>query len=181
MEAWSAERLSDRAQIQEVLYRYCAAIDRIQPDALLRNVFHDDALIDKTGEPYPVGQFVEQVAARHPGVPIATHMITTFLVDFLGDNAAFVESWGLALERHPPVAPHTEAVDRVYRVRYGDLFERRGPIGWRIAKRTFVTDHVLSMIADPGLAPDLGASTRGARDRSDPLVRMRLSLGLSEA
>lgn len=174
---WSAERIADRLQISDVLYRYCSAIDRIQPDALMDRVFHADALIDKTGAPYPVADFVAHVAARHPGVPNASHMVTNMLIDFVDDDTAFVESWCIALERHPPVAPETRTVDRVYRVRYGDRFERRDGV-WRIALRTFVIDHILSSVADFALDPPHGGRIDGRRDADDALVRLRVSLGL---
>lgn len=175
---WSAERVADRLQIQEVLYRYCGAIDRIQPGALMDNVFHADATIDKTGTPYPVAEFVATVAARHPGVPKASHMVTNYLVDFLDADTAFVESWCLALERHPPTDIETRTIDRVYRVRYGDRFERRADRRWRIASRTFVLDHVLSTAADPGLEPPPVERLEGRRDADDPIVAIRRGLGL---
>ncbi|EQA98447.1 hypothetical protein FHS51_002188 [Sphingobium wenxiniae] len=175
---WSAERIADRLQISDVLYRYCGAIDRIQPDALMDRVFHADALIDKTGTPYPVAEFVANVAARHPGVPNASHMVTNILIDFVDTDTAFVESWCIALERHPPAGADGRTVDRVYRVRYGDRFERRGDRRWRIATRTFVIDHVLSAAADPALDPPAAARIEGRRDADDAIVRMRVSLGL---
>jgi ketosteroid isomerase-like protein len=175
---WSAERVADRLQIGDVLYRYCGAIDRIQPDALMEKVFHADALIDKGGAPYPVAEFVANVAARHPGVPHASHMVTNILIDFVDDDTAFVESWCLALERHPPAGSESRTVDRVYRVRYGDRFERRGDGRWRIARRTFVTDHILSSVADFALDPPAGGRIAGRRDADDAIVRLRVSLGL---
>ncbi|CAN5238066.1 hypothetical protein BH10PSE13_BH10PSE13_25160 [soil metagenome] len=182
---WSVERLADRLQISEVLYRYCGAIDRIQPDALMDRVFHADALIDKTGAPYPVAEFVANVAARHPGVPNASHMVTNVLIDFVDDDTAFVESWCIALERHPPVGSESRTVDRVYRVRYGDRFERRGQSEsggqWRIALRTFVIDHILSTVADFALDPPAAGRIAGRRDADDAIVRLRVSLGLPQA
>lgn len=55
-----------------------------------------------------------------------------------------VESWCLAIEQRTPTTNEARTADRVYRVRYGDHFARRNG-GWRIALRTFVTDHVLSV------------------------------------
>lgn len=178
MDGWSAERVADRMQISEVLYRYCRGIDRILPHALVGTVFHADALIDKTGTPVPVADFVANVAERHPGVPKSSHMITNFLIDFLEADTAFVESWCLAVERHPPAGAEERTVDRVYRVRYGDRFERRDGL-WRIAKRTFVIDHVLSTVFDPALDPPSGSRIEGRRNAEDAIVQMRVSLGLS--
>ncbi|HUD93995.1 nuclear transport factor 2 family protein [Sphingobium sp.] len=178
--SWSAERLSDRLQIQEVLHRYCAAIDRIQPDALMANVFHADATIDKSGAPVAVATFVA-VAARHSGVPSTSHMMSNFFIDFFDHDSAFMESWCLALERHPSSGPENRTVDRIYRVRYGDRFERRSDGRWRIGARTFVLDHVLSVATDFTLdQPDEG-HFRGQRDAGDPIIRMRVRLGLPPA
>src|SRR3546814_5041871 len=90
MNSWSPERIADRLQIQEVLYRYCRAIDRIQTD-ILASVFHPDAIVDKGDDRGSVTDFIAAVAARHPGVPHASHMVTNMLIDFLGVDSAFVE------------------------------------------------------------------------------------------
>jgi hypothetical protein len=175
---WTPERLADRGQIAEVLYRYCRAIDRIQADHLIGPVFHVDALIDKTGTPGPVAEWAAVVAARHPGVPAASHMVTNILIDFLGPDSAFVESWCLAVERHPATPSEPREIDRIYRVRYADRFERRADRAWRIASRTFLTDHVMAVPRDP--APDpLGANRLTTRrDADDPAMIMRRELGL---
>jgi len=175
---WTPERLADRGQITEVLYRYCRAIDRIQAGHLIGPVFHEDALIDKTGTPDPVAAWAAVVAQRHPGVPAASHMVTNVLIEFLGPDSAFVESWCLAVERHLPTSDEPRTIDRVYRVRYADRFERRADRLWRIASRTFLTDHVMAVPLDA--APDpLGTHRAVARrDADDPAMRMRRELGL---
>ena len=48
MNGLTSERIADRLRIQEVLYAYCRAIDRIQTD-ILREVFHTDARIARDG------------------------------------------------------------------------------------------------------------------------------------
>ncbi len=174
MQDWSPERVADRMQIHEVLYRYCRAIDRIQVKSLEAEVFHPDAMIDKTGEAVPLAVWMAEVAARHPGVPRASHMVMNPIVEFLGPDSAFVESWCLASERHPETGG---IVDRVFRVRYGDRFERRGGL-WRIVRRTFVVDHVMSLPLDAALDPPAGARNDGRRDAGDPLLQMRAELGL---
>lgn len=156
-------------QIAERLYLYCRAIDRIDID-LLATVFHPDAVIDKGDGEVPVAAFIATVAARHPGVPRASHMVTNHLIEFTGTDAAFVESWCLAIEQHPGAdGPN---IDRVYRVRYGDRFDRQAG-EWRIAHRTFVVDHVMSVPVDPALTPDMGGRFEGRRDRDDAIERLR--------
>lgn len=176
MQDWTPERVADRLQITEVLYRYCRAIDRIQPRDLATKVFHADAVISK-GDPVPVAEFIAQVAERHPGVPKASHMVMNPIVEFTGPDSAFVESWCLALERHPPAGDETRTIDRIFRVRYGDLFERRDG-RWLIASRTFVMDHVLSVPFDPSLEPLASLRLEGQRNAGDPLMQLRAELGL---
>jgi hypothetical protein len=106
-------------------------------------------------------------------------MVMNILIDFLDGDRAFVESWCLALEQHPPAngGDGTSSIDRVYRVRYGDILQRRDG-EWRIAERTFVMDHVLSARVDPELAPSTAGRILGRRDREDPIVKARIALGL---
>jgi hypothetical protein len=174
MNDWSAERVADRLQIHEVLYRYCRAIDRLQLDLLTEEVFHADALIDKSGDPVPLATWMAEVASRHPGVPQASHMVMNPIVEFTGPHAAFVESWCLASERHPA---ETGCVDYVFRLRYGDVFERRAE-RWKIARRSFVIDQVIRVPFEGVLDPLAGARLQGRRDDTDPLLRQRaIALG----
>lgn len=170
------ERLNSRVAIQDVLHRYCRAIDRIQPD-LLATVFHSDALIDNGPYKGNVGGFIANVAERHPTVPYASHMVMNELIDFLGTDKAFVESWCLAMEQHMPVEGKAHRTDHVIRVRYGDIFERRSG-EWRIAHRMTVIDHMMSVPTDPTIAPDFGERIWGRRDKDDPVIKMRAELGL---
>ncbi|PJI89483.1 nuclear transport factor 2 family protein [Sphingomonas koreensis] len=169
MRDWSPQRIVDRLQIEEQLYLYCRAIDRIDM-ALLASVFHPDAIIDKGDGAVPVADFIATVAARHPGVPRASHMVANHLIEFTAADTAFVESWCLAVEQHRG----TPAVDRIYRVRYGDSFAR-GDGGWRIAHRSFVVDHVLNAPVDPALILDMGGRHEGRRDLDDVIERLRRS------
>lgn len=169
MRDWSPERIVDRLQIDEQLYLYCRAIDRIDM-ALLATVFHPDAIIDKGDGAVPVADFIATVAARHPGVPRASHMVANRLIEFTAANEAFVESWCLAIEQHAG----TPAVDRIYRVRYGDSFARRDG-RWRIARRSFVVDHVLNAPVDPALILDMSGRYEGRRDLDDVIEQLRRS------
>jgi hypothetical protein len=175
--AWSPERIADRMEIQNVLHRYCRAVDRIQTD-WLADVFHADALIDNGNYRGDVAGFVANVGQRHPGVPFASHMVMNALIDFVGPDRAYVESWCLALEQHPPAGDELRTIDRTFRVRYGDIFERRAG-EWRIASRTFVIDHIMSAPVDPAVAPSMTGRILGRRDRDDPIVKARLDLGLA--
>src|SRR3546814_16261302 len=91
MNSWSPERIADRLQIQEVLYRYCRAIDRIQTD-ILASVFHPDAIVDKGDDRASVTDFISAVAAPHPSVPPSSPMVTNMLLDFLAVDRPYVET-----------------------------------------------------------------------------------------
>ena len=175
---WTPERLADRMQIEEVLRRYCRAVDRINP-AALADVFHADATLSNGVYKGDVKGFVASVAQRHPGVPFATHMVMNALIDFLAPDRAFVESWCLAMEQHPAPESTGEggSVDRVFRVRYGDVFTRRGG-EWRISRRITVMDHIMSAPVDPDLAPAMEGRLAGRRDQDDPVMVMCAELGL---
>lgn len=170
------QQLLDRAQIEDVLHRYCRGVDRIQLD-VLASVFHDDAIIDYGAVQRTAEEFVAYVGEKHPGVPFASHMVMNKLIDFLSPHKAFVESWCLAIERHPPNAGGEFEIDRVFRVRYGDILEKRDG-EWRIARRITVIDHVMSAAVDPALQLPPTDRYQGRRDADDPVMKMRAGLGL---
>lgn len=163
-------RSEDRLKIQQALYTYCRAIDRIQLD-LLDQVFHRDALIDRANTTITLEQFVTNVSARQPTLPTAFHMIGNVLIDFVDDDNAFVETYCLALERHND--SEKGAVDRSVRLRLGDHFQRREG-QWKIARRLMIIDHEqaipVSLMGDAMFYSD---DNKGARDASDPVLAMR--------
>lgn len=171
------QTLLDRAEIEDVLYRYCRGVDRIQLD-VLASVFHPDAIIDYGAVKRTAEEFVAYVGEKHPGVPFASHMVTNKLIEFVGPERAFVESWCLAIERQPPPNEGDEfEIDRVFRVRYGDIFDKRDA-AWRISKRMTVIDHVMSVVVDPALQPPASGRLEGRRNGDDPVMKMRTELGL---
>ncbi|MDY0014347.1 MAG: nuclear transport factor 2 family protein [Rhodocyclaceae bacterium] len=173
---YSNQRLADRARITDALLHYCRAIDRQQLGDLLTHVFHEDATTDNGHYKGDIPGFIAMVQARHSQIPQAFHMVGNVLIDFLGDDRAFVETYCLAMEHHPndPLGP----IERVVRVRYADVFERRGGL-WKIASRAVILDHEMgiptALCAPPFLT---GERFRGVRNASDPAVLQRRALGL---
>ncbi len=137
---------------------------------------HADATIDNghfCGSP---AEFTAMVRKRHAQVPVASHMISTVLVDFTGEASAFVECYGLALEHHPHGSEGP--LDRIVRVRYGDEFERRNGV-WKVARRQVVIDHEMSIPASKGGSTwSNSGRLMGARNSDDPLSKRRRALGL---
>ena len=164
-------RVEDRLRIAEVLRRYCRAIDRIDMP-LLATVFAGDAIIDKGDGLVAVADFISEVGTRHPSVPRTSHMVMNELIDFTGPDSAFVESWCLAVEQRPVGDGTSPDIDHVFRVRYGDEFQRlRGE--WKIGRRMYVIDHVMSAPVAHDLLPDNGGRYEGVRGPEDPISRAR--------
>ncbi|HEX4506849.1 MAG TPA: nuclear transport factor 2 family protein [Alphaproteobacteria bacterium] len=186
---YSPERLADRAEIQDVMYRWCRAVDRLDV-AGIRGVFHPDA-IDNHG-PFVGGvdALIVWLTDRHRGIPVSMHMVSNILIEFAGPDSALVETYIFATLRYSAegkaaLAAFTggvaggagSATDAFSWARYIDRFERRGG-EWRIARRTVAFDSSL-MTDVPEGAPafDPGWAV-GRRDRDDPIYRERAAMGL---
>jgi len=128
------QELQQRAAIEDVLTRYCRALDWLDAESL-EEVFWPDAEIDYgffrgSGEAFvPFLLEVETRAARR------WHASLNSAVRIDGDRAE-VESYGLA---QGTAAHEDRLTDTVFAGRYLDVFEcREGE--WRIARRKFVLD-----------------------------------------
>jgi hypothetical protein len=119
-------------EIQQVLYRYCRAVDRGDV-ALLESVYHQGA-IDNHGAFKGTGaEFAAMLVPAMDASPrVGQHHITNMLIELHG-AVAEVESYFLALH---PVADgsHIPVTGR-----YLDRFEHREG-RWAIAERTVVID-----------------------------------------
>lgn len=189
-DAYSPQRIADRLAIQDVLYRWCRAIDRLDFDEI-RAVFHPDA-IDQHG-PYNGGVdgLIEWIRQRHRTIPFSMHQIGNILVEFAGPDLALAETYIRTVQRYPAQAAASLAqlagegaqtgfehgADLLTCSRYVDRFERRAG-QWRILRRTVVHDwkQVVAVPADPPV-PQPGWAA-GRRDRQDPLYLERAALGL---
>ena len=132
-----AQAAADHIEIQQVLYRYCRAVDR-GDEALLRSVYHAGA-IDRHGAFQGTGEaFAAMLVSSMDRAPrVGQHHITNVLIEIDGD-AADVESYFLAL--HPLGDPSSGDISHVpVAGRYLDRFERRDGV-WKIADRTVVLD-----------------------------------------
>ena len=86
--AMSIHEISDRMEIEQLLIRYCHAIDERDWDAY-RSVYTDDAIIDDigAGPGNTVGQMVEFLQNALKKVVLIQHAISTSRVDIDGDTA----------------------------------------------------------------------------------------------
>lgn len=186
---YSPERVADRLAIQDVMLRWCRAVDRLDVEAI-RDVFHADGH-DNHG-PYSGGVdgLIDWVRARHKGIPFSSHQVSNMLIEFAGPDIALAETYARTIQTYPPEAraslvqlvgsneklPDGE-VDYFTSSRYIDRFERRNGV-WKIRERTVVSDWK-RVVPVPATAPSApGAVARGRRDQEDVLFRERSKLGL---
>jgi len=189
--AYSSARIADRMEIQDVIYRWCRAVDRLDFDAM-RTVFHPDA-VDHHG-PFdgPVEDLIEWIRSRHRGIPFSMHQVGNMLIEFAGSDVALVETYVRTTQRYP--AESMQSLDQLTGgqqgsfecgadlftcSRYVDRFERRNG-EWRISERTLVQDWKQVVPVAPGAPKPQPGWAVGRRDRQDPVFLQRAALGLQQ-
>lgn len=187
---YSPERLADRAQIQDVLYQSCRAIDRLDLNAI-RRAFHPGA-VDKHGMYNgDVEGFIKWLDDRHKPIIFSAHSISNMLIEFAGPDIAIVETYVQGLQRYAADASASlkqlsgsaqgkggAEIDMTVFCRYVDRFERRGG-EWRIQERAVVFDS-LRMSEVPADAPKMSNEwiLGERRDRVDYVYEVRAAVGL---
>lgn len=157
-------RLEDRALIQDVLFRYARAVDRLDYERI-RDCYFPDAVDNHGGYVGTVDGLVEDIRRRHQSIDISQHFITNVLVEFTGEDAAHVESYCLCYLRQQAADGSREHELAVIRCRYVDRFERRAG-RWAIADRVVVFDESQAVTIVDRLDPGWVSSRR---DGSDPV------------
>ena len=139
----------DRAEIDDLLARYCFAIDRRDWNGL-RRVFAPDAVITYSG-PRTAAGIDEIVAffAETASVAAATqHLLHTSRVWATGpDTAAGLTHVTAHHVGHGAAMPAPQAATYTVTGSYDDRFARM-PEGWRIARRTLT---LLTQAGDPAI------------------------------
>lgn len=186
---YSPERLADRARIQDVMHRWCRAVDRLDLEAI-RDIFHPDA-IDAHGMYHgPIPGLIDWIRERHETIPFSMHMLGNMLIEFGDPDTALVETYVFVVQRYPAdgtgsltqfsggvEAKPGSAADLMACARYVDRFERRHG-EWRIGHRTVVYDSTMMFeVSDnaPRMRPEFVV---GTRDKSDFIYQARAQLGL---
>jgi hypothetical protein len=185
---YSPARLADRAMIQDVIYRWCRAADRLDYQGML-DVFHPGA-IDSHG-PYigPIEGLVDWVKSVQPAA-MSSHLVGNILIEFNGPNEALVETYVRTIQQYPPGAKAKLAqltggesgvadttMDMFTSSRYLDVLARRGG-EWRIAQRTLIQDwKQIQSVTVNALKPKPGWVI-GRRDGNDEVENMRKRMKL---
>lgn len=165
------EQLASRAEITEVVLRYCRGIDRCD-EAMLRSCFHPDARHRHGSFEGTSADFCAHALAIVTQVEFTHHQLGPVSIE-LADDTAFTETYFTSLHRlgaDPSPGGGQAHEDRFSGGRYVDRFERRDGV-WRIAERHGISEW---MRYEP--ASDRGfysgpAAHRGRRDHSDPVYR----------
>ncbi len=130
------QRLLDKQAIAEVLYRRARAGDRSDAE-LAHSCYHPGATERHGTFDGEAADFIDRVSWTRPkpGSPIKgmQHLITNVLVDFEGDDDAFVESY------HVAYCQMTDGTDAAIGGRYLDRFSRQGG-RWAITHRDVIFD-----------------------------------------
>jgi hypothetical protein len=190
IEQYSPARIADRFMIQDLMYRWCRAVDRLDRQGML-DIFHPGA-IDSHG-PYtgPAEGLVDWILQRHEPIAVSSHFIGNLLIEFVTEDLALVESYVRTIQQYPPegkaqLAQLTggasgdpeAAMDMFTSSRYMDRVERRHG-EWRIARRDLIQDwKQLVPVQFKALQPHEGWII-GRRDGQDALEGARRELGLA--
>ncbi|HEV7978454.1 nuclear transport factor 2 family protein [Amycolatopsis sp.] len=185
-ESYSLERLADRAEIEDVMHRWCRAVDRLDFD-LMRTVFHPDA-VDSHGPSVFEGgveELISWISGRHSSIPFCLHSLSNMLIEFAGPDTAVVETNVMSVQRlseegDPAIRVHEgvpggHGMQMLAFARYADRFERRGG-EWRIQHRVMILDSQL--LIEGGEGELASGITIGRRDRTDYSYVLRSAVGL---
>lgn len=144
------EELSDRESIRDVVYRYCHAIDRRDPE-MLKNVYWPDATDDHGFMHSGVDEFVKTAMEMVGACVVTQHNVGNILIHLEGDSAR-VESYVNTYQRMEGPSKHWRTksgpVPESQRGKFAEFFtgsryidrmQKRNGV-WRISERTLVQD-----------------------------------------
>ena len=143
---YTPERITDRFMIQDLMYRWCRAVDRLDRQAML-DIFWPGA-IDSHG-PYigPADRLVDWILVRHKPIKTSSHFVGNMLIEFATPDLALMETYVRTIQQYPPDGKQSlaqltggatgdpdNAMDMFTSSRYMDHVERRDG-QWRVARR----------------------------------------------
>lgn len=163
------EELSARAQIHDVLLRYCRGLDRVDM-SLVRGAFHTDAWIDFPESLHIGGVegFFQFLTDEMPRFERTMHFLGNSLIEFDGPDTAYVETY-LQADHQGSERHHWKNQTVKLWARYLDRFEQRDGV-WLIARRRLAVDWMLRYPKD-GWFDDHPDASVFKRDGTDPVLR----------
>ncbi|MDB5822421.1 MAG: nuclear transport factor 2 family protein [Herminiimonas sp.] len=182
---YTAQFIVDRMEIQDVIHRWCRAIDR-RDFASIYECFHPNGYDDHIFYRGDIDGLVSCLKERHCTISFSVHALSNVLIEFASSDLAVVESYVKVVQRRPILAgsdsltPHVDDsnVSEVF-CRYLDKFEKRNG-RWKIASRTLVIDSAIEFSDKEPLyrIPDMASANRGQRDLTDALYALRKHHGI---
>lgn len=179
---FSAERMSDRAEIQHRIYQFCRAVDRLE-FGLLHEVYHPGAIHDHGVYKGDLDGWIKFTQRRHETIGYSSHHVGNTIIEFADDDNAAVETyflvWQSVTAKSSPFPSDSEGTadyEVLLSGRYLDHFVRKDG-RWGIMARTAVAETVLKMTEPaPTFAAGLSHQTR---DASDPMWLLRSRVGVA--
>ncbi len=159
MNAYTAQRLADEAELRALSVTYARGLDRHDRD-LVRSVFADDATTHYgsfRGGPDEMADMAMQALSAYQATQ---HVLGQINLTIDGDDAVG-EVYFQAFHQHT-----TEGFDRFICGRYVDRY-RRSPEGWRMTHRTEVVDWTRTEPSASEYLEKRPETVRGTRDRTD--------------
>ncbi len=166
----SIDELRSRAEIAEVVMRYCRGFDRCDRDMLL-SCFHPDATHQHGAFEGRSSDFCAMGLEMVRGLALTHHQLGQISIEIDGERA-HVESYFTSYHRFGDTPPPggNPGEDRIMGGRYIDRFERRDG-GWRIAHRRGVNEWLRYEAPSERGFFDRPPGERGRRDPGDPFYR----------
>ena len=189
-DAYSIERIRDRMQIQDLLFRLVRAVDRRDYESL-RAGFHPGSTDHHGAYVGDVDGYIAFSRERNAAIPASMHNLGNILIEFVSEHLALVESYVWSVQLYPPEAraalqqfisgPPPAAPDGVNSLgcaRYVDRIERRDG-AWKVIRRTVLMDWRLFVDAN-GSPIEFPMFETSARGPEDWLYQERRALGLQQ-
>jgi hypothetical protein len=151
--------MTDREAITDQLYRYCRAMDRIDP-RLGYAVWHDDGTADYGPDIFQgTGRgFVDHVCIQHAQTLGHSHQMSNIIIEIDGGTAASESAVTATLR----IMREGKLMQITVWSRYVDRWSKRSG-RWAIDHRIAINDFDEIREVTP-----LRPTTRGSRDRTDP-------------
>ncbi|MBF3851494.1 nuclear transport factor 2 family protein [Burkholderia pseudomallei] len=188
-EQYSLSRIADRLAIQDAMYRWCRAVDRLDYDEM-RAAFHPDGTDNHGIYSGDVDGLIEWIRERHKTIPVSMHQVSNMLIEFAGPDLALVETYVRTTQHYPENATSSlvqltgrsqvtpgVAVDLLTCSRYIDRFQRRNG-EWRVLHRTLVQDWKQIFEVPTNILKAPAQQTLGFRNKNDFIYRERTMLGI---
>lgn len=151
------QTVADRQAITELIYRYCRAVDRIDPE-LGYSIWNDGAVADYGAIYQGSGRgVIDLICAQHQHLLCHSHQVSNILIELDGDRAGS--------EAYVTANLRLQAGDQLKQIsiwaRYIDQWSRHDG-RWGIDKRVVIRD--FDEIRD---ATAMSPGDEGIRDRND--------------